>query len=226
MWNDATLATLQAELGHSFENIELLHRALTHRSWVEETNPGGSAPSHLSQQRLEFLGDAILDYTVARWLHRRLPEADEGELTRRRGDFVKADALASWGASLKLANLLRRGRGERAMASQNRRQHADTVEAVLGAVVIDGGEGAAMAVIERWLPDELPEPTRDPIQVVERWHHSTHHSPPPGPIRESDAAGSWTLVFSIHGHEATGTGARKRDAKRDAFRQLVALLEL
>ncbi len=100
---------LNRRLGLSFSNLSLLTRALTHRSYVNE-NPG----SVEDNERLEFLGDAVLDFIVGAWVYNRFPEMPEGDLTKMRSAFVRNDQLAMFSRAINLGGALRLGRGERA----------------------------------------------------------------------------------------------------------------
>lgn len=201
--------------------------ALTHRTWVEERHPGGAAPGHLSQQRLEFLGDAILNYTVGRWLYEALPTSDEGDLTERRKAFTKGEWLHQRGAALGLSQWVRLGRGE-ASSDRNRKLLEDTTEALLGAVAVDGGEAAAIALVRAWLPATVPaEVEGDPIALFNEWYQRAHRGSPPEPEYHSsgpDHARTWTARYDLDGFAAEGLGVGKQDAKRAACRELWALI--
>jgi dsRNA-specific ribonuclease len=93
MFNDPRLADLQTALGYTFRRPEPLVRALTHPSFIEERHPGGKAPKHEAQGSLEFLGDALLDYVIARYLLEQRPLATEGELTASRAAYASGPWL-------------------------------------------------------------------------------------------------------------------------------------
>lgn len=123
-------------LGHRFQRADLLDQALTHRS------AGGP-----NNERLEFLGDALIGFVVAETLVARLPEADEGTLSRMRATLVKRESLAELARSLALGDYLRLGAGELRTGGHNRDSIlADALEAVLGAVYLDAGFETARAV--------------------------------------------------------------------------------
>lgn len=137
-------------LGHRFRNPLLLERALTHRSWSAGQGEEGD------WERLEFLGDALLGFVVAEWLWRRAPEATEGDLTRRKQEVVRREALERAARRLGLGSRLRLGRGEEASGGRERASLlADSFEAVVGAVYVDGGVRAARSFIVRHLRPEL-----------------------------------------------------------------------
>src|SRR6185503_20527929 len=106
---------LSRRLGLTFKNMSLLTRALTHRSYVNE-NP--NSPD--DNERLEFLGDAVLDFIVGAWVYDRFPEMREGELTKIRSAIVRNDQLATFARHLNLGSALRLGRGEYASGGRQR----------------------------------------------------------------------------------------------------------
>ena len=131
----------EAAIGHVFADRRLLELALTHRS------VSGSA----NNERLEFLGDSLLGHVIADVLFRRFPAASEGELTRARARLVNADALTRVAASLGLADHLRLGPGELKSGTWRRGSVlADTVEAVIGAILLDAGAEKARECMLAW----------------------------------------------------------------------------
>jgi ribonuclease III len=121
-------------LGHRFADPDLLTLALTHRSWCAE-NPGEQ-----SNERLEFLGDAVLGMVVTEYLFVHFPSMPEGELAKARASVVSSGPLANAAASLELGAALRLGKGEDASGGREKPSIlADAMEAVLGAVYLDGG---------------------------------------------------------------------------------------
>lgn len=130
---------LSRELGYEFRDPELLTRALTHRS-----APGAS------NERLEFLGDGLINFVVGLMLYQRQPGAAEGDLTYQRASLVRQEALVRIAERLELGAALRLGPAElRSGVGRRASVLADTLEAVLGAVFLDGGLDAARAVCER-----------------------------------------------------------------------------
>jgi ribonuclease-3 len=140
-------AAVARRIGRAFRDPALLVEALTHRSYQNE-HP--EEPAH--NERLEFLGDAVLGMIVAEALMRLAPDASEGQLTQRRAALVNERTLAGVAAELGLGGALRLGRGEE---KNNGREKpsilADAVEAVVGAVFLDGGLDAARDVVRRLL---------------------------------------------------------------------------
>lgn len=139
-------ARVEVLLGHDFAKPALLRDALTHRSFRNE-NPR-RAPS--DNERLEFLGDALLGLSIAAMLYEAFPEAPEGELTRKRADLVCEAGLMAVAEGLELGMALRLGKGEDRSGGRNKpRLLASALEAVLGAVFLDGGREVAFATVQR-----------------------------------------------------------------------------
>lgn len=147
----------ERELGYRFENPDFLARALTHRS------AGGK-----HNERLEFLGDAILGFAIAEALHQALPEADEGHLSRLRASLVRGETLAELANDLSLGQQIKLGSGELKSGGFRRESIlADALEALIGAVYLDGDLPAARALIQRLYEGRLknlppPEQLKDP----------------------------------------------------------------
>jgi ribonuclease-3 len=151
---DADLRPLEAALGHTFRDRDLLRQALTHRSYVHEHPELGAA----ANERLEFLGDAILHFLVADEVYTRYPEAGEGQLTAVRASLVSTAALAATAEALGLAAFVRASRGEATIDGRGRQSIlADALEALIAAVYRDGGLGAARALVARLLAPRLAE---------------------------------------------------------------------
>lgn len=128
---------LQQRLGYEFQDAALLDRALSHRSVGAGNN-----------ERLEFLGDSVLNFLVAEALYEQFPDAREGVLSRLRASLVKKETLAALARELELGSDLRLGSGERKSGGHRRDSIlADAFEAVLGAVLLDGGIASSRAII-------------------------------------------------------------------------------
>jgi len=146
---------LQKILSYSFVNCSLLIEALTHRSYANEQ----SDPEAADNERLEFLGDAVLSLTISDCLIRKHPGASEGALTQTRSELVNATSLARVARTVKLGDFLLLGRGElRSGGKTKDNLLADALEAVFGAIFIDGGYLAAAAVIEELFDPYLDIP--------------------------------------------------------------------
>ncbi len=143
------VADLEEVLGYRFENPEILQRALRHGSSVASDFAG-------SYQRLEFLGDAVLGHAVALMLFKRFPTDDQGDLTRKRTHLVRSERLAERAALLGLDGWVEVGQSlERGGGRESSNLLEDVFEAVIGAIVIDGGWDEAQAFIKRELGDEV-----------------------------------------------------------------------
>lgn len=138
---------------YEFKDIALLECALTHRSFANE-----NSESVMDNQRLEFLGDAVLGLVVAEALMERHPDAPEGVMTEKRATLVNEGSLADIAREIDLGSVLRLGRGEELSNGRDRTSIlADALEALLGAVYLDGGYRAAREVVLRWFGDRLDE---------------------------------------------------------------------
>ena len=138
------LASLESTIGRSFINRSLLVDALTHRSYVYEH----AATGVVSNERLEFLGDAVLSTIASDLLYRQFPQASEGELTDLRASLVRASTLAALARDLQLGPCLRLGRGEEATGGRSRDLLlARAMEAVIGAVYLDRGMRATRSFL-------------------------------------------------------------------------------
>lgn len=137
---------LEERLGHRFRRPELLVLALTHRSYANEQDlPGNS-------ERLEFLGDSVLGALTAEWLFERHPELPEGELSKAKSVLVSERSLADHAAALELGKVLRLGVGEERSGGREKPSLlADALEAVFGALWLDGGLDAARLAVRRFL---------------------------------------------------------------------------
>ena len=131
---------LQEAIGYRFRNIRLLRTALSHSSYANERRAGRRSPHLESNERMEFLGDAILNTVTADYIYRTFPNMPEGDLTRLRAAVVCEDALYREARELGLARCLLLGRGEDLSGGRERPSIlADAVEAVIGAIYLDGG---------------------------------------------------------------------------------------
>jgi ribonuclease-3 len=136
---------LQRALGYQFANPALLELALTHRSLGAQNN-----------ERLEFLGDSILNHVVAEQLFHRFPACSEGELSRMRAAVVRGESLAEVARELELGSVVLLGPGERKSGGHRRDSIlADTLEAVIGAVLLDGGQEAVLERVLAWFAAPL-----------------------------------------------------------------------
>ena len=158
------LLALQERLDHTFTNPKLLAQALTHRSFSSDHN-----------ERIEFLGDSVLNLAVAGLLYERLNELPEGDLSRARANLVKQETLHQVAVTLGLPNLLRLGEGEAKSGGQKRPSIlADALEAVIGAVYLDAGFEVASALVCRLFKDveinaQMQAIGKDPKTELQEW---------------------------------------------------------
>ena len=152
--NASQLQTFQTQLSYQFKDSTLLELALTHRSYKGKNN-----------ERLEFLGDSILNFVAAELLFQKFPESVEGDLSRLRSELVKASTLSEIGMALNVGDFLKLGEGELKSAGWRRPSIlADTVEALIGAIFMDGGMEAAQSLIQKWLHDRVEK--IDPKKIL------------------------------------------------------------
>ncbi len=157
-------AAAGAALGHVFRRPELLRQALTHRSFAAEHN-----------ERLEFIGDGILNCVIALMLYERFPAMSEGELSRMRSALVNAETLHRHASALGLGASMRLGEGELKSGGAARPSIlADALEAVFGAILLDGGFAAAWAAIDQVYRDDISGANvdalaKDPKTRLQEW---------------------------------------------------------
>ena len=195
-----------------------LEEALTHPSFANES----SKPDN---QRLEFLGDAVLGLCVSELLGERHPDADEGTLTRMRAALVNAEALARWGRTMNLAACLAMGRGARAGSEQDQTNViADAVEALVAAVYVGRGLDAARSLVREVVREPLDSgevlSTRDPKSLLqERVQALGRPAPAYRTVEVSGPAHDPRFVVEVTvagAPLARGEGRSKRLAERDA----------
>jgi len=218
----AALDEAETRLGVKFRDRELLALALVHSSYANENPDAGEA----SNERLEFLGDGFINFVVAHLLYEESPTAPEGELTARRSLLVRGESLATVASRLGLGDLLVMGRGEASGGGRERASNlADAFEAVVGALLLDGGYAKARAFVLRCLRDDIDsalrsEPPKDPKSRLQELLQSGGREAP-----RYDSAASlgpdeapWFTVRVLAGDEVLGRGAarRKVDAERAA----------
>lgn len=220
--SDARLRELEETLGVRFRERDLLELALTHSSYLNE-NPDEAAESN---ERLEFLGDAVVDVAVARHLYGLAPAASEGELTTLRSQIVRGAALAAAALRYRIGEFLVLGRGEAISGGADRATNlADAFEAVTGALLLDRGYRAASEFVVRSLGPEIDaaiaaESTKDPKSILQERVQASGGAPPEYRIireNEDDEDNRFIAAVLIGGATVgTGLGRRKLDAERAA----------
>lgn len=215
-------AALEARIGYRFRDPALLRAALTHRSFAYESGD----PRAAHNERLEFLGDAVLGFLSADLVYGRAPAATEGQLTAARAALIRARTLAQLARRLGLGMYLRLGRGH-ASAMMSERIWASTFEAVVGAIYRDGGLAAASAFVAPLLADELDraladEDLKDAKSVLQdRAQAQLGITPAYRTVAaEGPAHAPRFVVEVLIGERVAGTGAgtNKRQAEQAAAR--------
>lgn len=168
-----------ARVAIEFNDIGLLRRALTHSSYVNEYSDAIE-----DNERLEFLGDAVLDFLVGAWLYNHYPEMREGELTRMRSALVRTDQLAEFARQIELGKALRLGRGEEEGGGRTRNALlCGAFEALVGALFLDRGIDYVTSFIEPLLKPAaekiiLARQEQDPKSLFQEWAQSLGYGPP------------------------------------------------
>jgi ribonuclease III len=214
----------ETKLKHVFEDPALLELALTHRSASKSNN-----------ERLEYLGDSFLNFAIARTLYELKPDASEGDLSRARAALVNQASLAAIGADLEVDAFLVLGAGElRTGGAQRAAVLADAVEAVIGAVLLDGGSAAAEALVGRLFAEQfarLPDAAtlKDAKTRLQEWLQGRGFRLPAyavesvsGPDHEKTfVVGCEVAEKNVH---TTGRGPSRRRAEQEAAAAMLSVL--
>ncbi len=217
---EALLRELETTLDFRFRDRHLLNLALQHGSFAP-ARPGDRRESY---ERLEFLGDAVLNLVVCDHLYQRFSDAPEGELAKLRGRVVSEPWLARMASSLKLGRYLLLGKGEEKSGGRTRPSMlADLLEAVLGAIYVDSGFGVAHAVASRWLQEmfeELETPGEDFKSELQELLQLREHRLPRYRISKTegpDHAKVFVAVVEVNGRVlGEGQGPSKKQAEQVA----------
>ncbi len=225
------LDSLQQILGISFKDVSCLKQALIHRSYLNES----ADPNQESNERLEFLGDALLGLAVADELYQRFPDSPEGDLTQLRSALIQTETLARVARSLNLGEYLMMGKGEKETGGKDKQRNlACTLEALIGAVFIDQGFEAAREFVLRILNDEFAmgsggDPQRDPKTKLQEKIQSLNQITPAYRIIDSsgpDHARLFTVeVLAGNIVLGKGTGTSKQRAEQEAAGDALTKLE-
>lgn len=149
-----TVELLEERIGYSFRNKELILQALTHSSYANERKINKTG----NYERIEFLGDAVLELLSSDFLYRTHPDMPEGVLTKTRASMVCEPSLAFCARDLELGEFIRLGKGEELTGGRSRESIiADVMEAVLGAIYLDGGIGEAKRFVDRFILSDLED---------------------------------------------------------------------
>ncbi|SEK64416.1 ribonuclease III [Halomonas daqiaonensis] len=219
------LNAFSRRLGHDFADPGLLELAMTHRSFGGQNN-----------ERLEFLGDSIVNFIIAEALFQRFPQAREGQLSRLRARLVKGPTLAELAREMDFGDCLRLGSGE--MKSGGHRRDsilADAVEAVLGAIYLDAGMEVARARVLSWYAERLEaisldDTQKDPKTRLQEFLQSRQVPLPRYEVTTVEGE-AHAQTFTVECHvevledHTLGTGSSRRHAEQQAAAQALSRLE-
>jgi ribonuclease-3 len=223
-------AALEEKLGYSFRDSTLCETALTHTSWMNETHETDRSDN----ERMEFLGDSVLALAISDILMRRYPEHPEGELSKARSALVNEAGLAHVSDTLSLGQWIFLGRGEeQAGGRQKRSLLSNALEALLGAVYLDGGFVAAFHVVERLFQpaladmpattardfkSRLQEVSQACLQLAPSYTVIAEHGP--------DHDKTFEVAISLGDKEyGRAQGKSKKEAQQNAAEQALATLQ-
>ncbi|HDD61504.1 MAG: ribonuclease III [Chloroflexota bacterium] len=210
--------------GLGFKNMALLTRVLTHRSYINENQDALE-----DNERLEFLGDAVLDFIVGAWLYNRYPEMTEGDLTLVRTALVRTEQLAEFASKLDLGRAMRLGQGEIISGGRSRRALLCAgFEALVGGIYLDRGVKAVEDFFDPYIQEAIEkilvdDHHRDPKSLLQEWAQArSQESPVYKTIRESgpDHEKVFEVNVSISGIvSGNGIGNSKREASKLAAQE-------
>ena len=217
------LNTLYRKIGYTFKNTALLEQAMTHRSCENRPN----------NERLEFLGDAILEFVITTELYQRFPSCTEGELTRLRSSLVKGETLAKMALDMGLDAVMNLGLGELNTGGFRRKSTLeDTLEAMVGALYLDSELSTVKACVLNWFESRLctvnvTDIPRDyKSQLQEKLQSQGFAIPRYTILREEgpDHAKVFFVRCIAAGQEAEGQGPSRKMAEQDVAKKLLSLL--
>lgn len=224
-------AELAQRLNLKFNDMLLLSRALTHRSFLNEHSEALE-----DNERLEYLGDAVLDFIVGVWLYHQFPEMAEGDLTRMRSALVHTEQLADFARKIHLGDAMRLGRGEVQAGGRHRSALlCDTFEAVVGALYLDSGIQGVDAFVHPLLQEASEDilenhKNEDPKSLLQEWAQSQGFQAPVYVMRSAhgpDHSKIFDLEVLIAGTSyGDGTGPSKSAAAKAAARKALVKLGL
>lgn len=221
-----SLTGLQHRIDHQFKTLGLLQQALTHRSFSADHN-----------ERLEFLGDAVLGLAIAGLLYDELQGHDEGDLSRVRASLVRQDSLVAIALSLGLPPLLRLGDGETRSGGQKRPSIlADALEAIVGAVYLDAGYSAAQAVVRKLfanikVDERMQGFAKDAKTQLQEWLQARKMQPPQYKVINTHGAAHQQL-FEVEckigelEHRQVARGPSRRAAEQAAAMLMLSILKV
>ena len=220
------LLKLSQRIGYQFSNTELIELALTHRSCGGKNN-----------ERLEFLGDSIVNMVIADALFKQFPDAKEGKLSRLRARMVKGVTLAEIARDFGLGDFLHLGTGEMKSGGHRRGSIlADTVEAIIGAIYLDSDMSTVTAHILRWYQQRLAQlslddPMKDPKTQLQEHLQGKQQGLPQYHVEKIEGSAHeqmFTVQCRVSGVDTplTGQGSSRRIAEQNAAAQALLMLEV
>ncbi|MEI6737112.1 MAG: ribonuclease III [Pseudomonadota bacterium] len=217
---------LELKLGHIFSDVTHLTRALTHRSFGVPHN-----------ERLEFLGDGLLNLAIAKLIYENFPAMPEGDLSRLRANLVNQTVLAQIATDLGLGAELRLGEGELKTGGASRPSIlADAVESLIGAVFVDAGFDAANSLVVRLFCNRIEDPaqsvpTKDPKSKLQEWLQGKRQQLPQYMVKRIEGAAHQQMFYvecitERPAFKVEGCGITRRAAEQDAAAKVLAKLAL
>lgn len=223
-----SFAPLEKNLGYNFLNATLLSHALTHPSTRNEQN------LNYDNQRMEYLGDAALGLAAADYLYRQFPDLPEGRMTMLRSMAASAPTLAALGRRLEIGPHLILGKGEESSGGRNKENNlADAVEAIIGAIYLDGGQDAVNNFFRKHFSEMLDLAsqsgfTSNPKGMLQEWAQQNGYPCPEYEVTNEEGQPhlkTFTIRVSIGNLlEGSGNGSTKRAAEADAASRLLGKL--
>ena len=222
---DKTATWLKESLDYEFQNIQLLEQALTHRS------------AHgINNERLEYLGDAVLDFVISETVYRQRPDASEGVLSRLRSSLVKDATLADLATDLGIGDHLILGSGEKKSGGHRRSSIlADALEAIFGAVYLDSGFTEAKRIIHNAFASKLVEipdsaEQRDPKTRLQELVQARKIALPEYRVEKVEGKAhkqTFRVRCTIEELDATttGQGTTRRDAEQESAEQMLSIID-
>jgi ribonuclease-3 len=212
------------------QDARLVGRALTHRSYLNEHSEALE-----DNERLEFLGDAVLDFVVGAWLYNHFPEMSEGEMTRLRAALVSTERLGEFGAQIEIGRALRMGHGEEESGGRTRNAMlCNAFEAVVGAIYLDAGITAVQVFLDPLLDHSVIEirngqGDRDPKSLLQEWVQALGGDAPQYRIVAEtgpDHSKFFEVEVVVQGRSlARGEGRSKQAASKIAAREALKTLD-
>ena len=226
----ASLKELEERLGHRFDKIVWLDQALTHKSFIHETNASGA----VSNEVLEFLGDAVINLVVGHLLIQKFPEAQEGILSRKRAHLVKQSSLASLSKELQLDRHLLLGKGELQNGGTKKSSIlANAYEALIGAIYMDSGFLQAFEILTRHFESYLqiePALFDDYKSLLQEYCQGTLGLTPQyrvvkesGPDHDKQFQASVIIDGEVKG---IGSGKSKKEAEQEAAKKVIEEIQV